>query len=320
MSIISYQKLWHLYTDLSITPLPIHLMACHRGSNQKRLSYTVISSRIIMVKWKDDDPTHEQYPDVKIGDFGHAVSFPVPNNQAASCMMIIKEGGTQKFHPPEWFKNSYLSVRSDVWGVGTIIHCLCHLGDAPYLEDDTELQPSISPQNGGNAGGNAKEEQYQAMRNKRKRSPDSDLNADWDYKRLKGDPGTGHTATGFDSRYLREKEKPRQPKDIPSLYNEELNYTMMRSLELKFMERSTSYRVFERVRRLEKERRTIMFRAFPSVIRRDPPFPSPARETPSQKDEDSGSPVAFRIEMPGDSEQRPISDNYDFDSDGNQVV
>ena len=76
----------------------------------------------VLLRWPTDDPLHEGYPDVILADFSCAVLLDSPTRRYRD------EVGLPAWQPPEW---PIHSNKSEVWGVGAVMHALAHRGLPP---------------------------------------------------------------------------------------------------------------------------------------------------------------------------------------------
>ena len=82
----------------------------------------------IFLTWPDKKD-HNKYPTVQLGDFGLAV----PLKHGDTQRNLGHFTGTAPFAAPEQIKDHIYSKKTDVWGIGTVLHSMIH-GIPPIQE------------------------------------------------------------------------------------------------------------------------------------------------------------------------------------------
>ena len=114
--------LWHVFLQVAEG-----LAYIHQGYGQTEIPKNEWSSVIhadikldnLFLKWRAGANYNEDYPDIKIGDFGLSIITKERTDEAP----YIYRAGTAIYQPPE---RPQVTFKADVWALGAVIHCLCH--------------------------------------------------------------------------------------------------------------------------------------------------------------------------------------------------
>jgi serine/threonine protein kinase len=116
--------IWHVLLQLSEALAFLHFG--HGSINAGHKEWTPVFHRDIKpdnVFLKADPAGNvDEYPNVKLGDFGVAIASDDPEYNP------LHRYGTNLYQPPELERSS---AKSDVWGLGATIYSLCRLRETP---------------------------------------------------------------------------------------------------------------------------------------------------------------------------------------------
>ena len=128
--------IWHVFLRLAES-----IAFMHTGWSAQRQTISKPWTTVLHHDLKPDNiflkNRRANYPDIIIGDFGHARVPSADDYQPGHAY------GTPEFDPPE---RPYSTEKGDIWGLGAIIHCLIHNGrgfSGPICENPWR------PRNGG---------------------------------------------------------------------------------------------------------------------------------------------------------------------------
>lgn len=130
---------WHVLVGLSVAVCYLWLGAgCEEtlaravvGKNARTVAgwnsimHRDIKASNVFLTWGPGGGVDEVYPRVVLADFGCAVSTRDVERGTPIAM-----GGDEAFAPPET-RQRWFSEKSDVWGVGLVVHCLVLMSQVP---------------------------------------------------------------------------------------------------------------------------------------------------------------------------------------------
>jgi serine/threonine protein kinase len=85
------------------------------------LIYADIKPENVFLAWPDER-NHNQYPTVQLGDFG--LALPLHGGQVE--LKLSSFTGTAPFAAPEQIKQHIYSLKTDVWGIGSVLYTTIH--------------------------------------------------------------------------------------------------------------------------------------------------------------------------------------------------
>jgi serine/threonine protein kinase len=126
--IIPEAFIWHVAAQLvkavNFIQNPPPCERCRRGP----MIHVDIKPENIFLTWPDKK-NHNVYPTVQLGDFGLALVLTKGNTQ----MKLNEFTGTVPFAAPEQIKQFIYSKKTDIWGIGAVLHSMIH-GIPPIQE------------------------------------------------------------------------------------------------------------------------------------------------------------------------------------------
>ncbi|MCJ1474799.1 hypothetical protein MMC13_003459 [Lambiella insularis] len=264
---------WHVFSELTQAIDFLH----NPPEEEERypLMHLDIKPEKVFLTWTSDD--HNHYPRVKLGDFGIAMSVPKDKG-----LKLTSNRGSWAYMSPEASAiTSRVFPKSDVWGVGTVIHCMVHSSDTPPRSQENSCDPDAygfdedcsSPVNMiGNEYSPIDIEQIDPMERPFKNS----------YAEMYG-------------------------KECPAHYSQALNDLMMKTLAVDRLKRIDTSSLLDVVVASEKDRRDLLFRPLPdwyqkmhyeSMQRLDPvPIDIGNLEIPIVIDDDEPGPLESAKEL-----------------------